>query len=569
MARPGPLPGAEVIGRSERMFLAGVSAFALVVLTGGVARGEEEPSPIVFREVAARWGVDFVHHHGGSGRRYMAETVVGGTVLFDYDGDGDVDILFVDGATLPGYEGDPPRSRLLRNDMGAFFDVTSVAGIDTFVGYGSGAVAGDVDNDGDVDLYFTALGANALLLNTAHGSFKPASPDPGLESPEWSTAASMADIDLDGDLDLFVGNYVDFTLDKHKFCGDEKTGRGGYCHPTAYPGLPDQLFTNLGGGRFAESSEAAGIASAEATLGAVFGDLTGDGSPDLYIANDADPNFLYLNRGDGAFDDASLLSGTSLGESGEPEGGMGVDLGDVDGDGRLDIFVSNFEFEPNALYRNLRPGVFADGRYVANLARASIPKLAFGVDLADYDHDGDLDVLVGNGHILDNAAEFDSRASYAQPTQLFENDGRGRFREVGSFGIDGVRVARGLATGDLDHDGDLDVVIVISNGRAEVYENLGGAAQPWFLLAPRAVAGDRTTVGARALLTTDGRRQVRESRTASSYLSQNDDRLHWGLAGAERVEVLDLRWSGGRRIRYVQLPARRVVVAPSTAMPSG
>ncbi len=184
---------------------------------------------------------------------------------------------------------------------------------------------------------------------------------------------------------------------------------------------------------------------------------------------------------------------------------MGVDLGDVDGDGRLDIFVSNFEFEPNALYRNLRPGVFADARFVANLARASIAKLAFGVDLADYDHDGDLDVLVGNGHILDNAAEFDSRSSYAQPTQLFENDGRGRFRGVDSFGIDGDRVARGLATGDLDHDGDLDVVIVISNGRAEVYENIGAAPRSWLLLALRAVAGDRVTVGVRAAA--DGRRR--------------------------------------------------------------
>jgi hypothetical protein len=558
-----------VIERSNRRSPAGASALVLAVLAAGVAGAEEAPSPIAFQEAGARWGIDFVHHHGGSGRRYMSETVVGGTVLFDYDGDGDVDILFVDGAPLPGYEGEPPRSRLFRNDSDRFVDATSVAGIDGFSGYGSGAVAGDVDNDGDLDLYFTALGPNALLLNTAGGSFGAAAPDPGLASPEWSTAASMADIDGDGDLDLFVGNYVDFTPEKHKFCGDEKVRLEGYCHPTAYPGLPDQLFTNLGGGRFEESTAAAGIASDEATLGAIFGDLTGEGSPDLYIANDADPNFLYLNRGDGVFEDASLLSGTSLGESGEPEGGMGLDLGDVDGDGRLDIFVSNFEFEPNALYRNLRPGVFADGRFVANLARASISKLAFGVDLADYDHDGDLDVLVGNGHILDNAAAFDARSSYAQPTQLFENDGRGRFEEVESFGIDGVRVARGLATGDLDRDGDLDVVVVISNGRAEVYENLGGATRPWLLFAPRAGAGDRTTVGTLAVVIADGRRQVRESRTASSYLSQNDDRLHWGLAGAQRVEALDLRWPGGRRTRYVRLPVRRVVVAPSAAMPGG
>ncbi len=241
-----------MIAGAQRSARAGAWALAAATLGVAATAGQDSASSIEFREAGARWAIDFVHHHGGSGRRYMAETVVGGTVLFDYDADGDVDVLFVDGAPLPGYEGEPPRSRLFRNDLGTFADVTAAAGIGAFEGYGSGAVAGDVDNDGDLDLYFTAMGRNQLLLNTSRGSFLPASPDPGLASPEWSTAASMADVDLDGDLDLFVGNYVDFTPEKHKFCGDEKTGREGYCHPTAYPGLPDQFFVNLGGGSFEE-----------------------------------------------------------------------------------------------------------------------------------------------------------------------------------------------------------------------------------------------------------------------------------------------------------------------------
>ncbi len=530
-------------------------------------------SPVLaFREVSADWGLVFRHHHGGSGERYMVETVVGGVVLFDYDGDGDPDVFFVDGGALPGYraesagEGGAPRSRLFRNEGGRrFVDVTERAGI-AAGGYGCGAAAGDVDGDGDLDLYVTAFGPNRLLENRGDGTFADVTERAGVGDPSWSASAVFADFDRDGDLDLYVANYVDFTIATHKFCGDEETGLQGYCHPNAYEGLPDRYFRNRGDGTFEDATAAAGLSGAtEAGLGVAAGDLDGDGWTDLYVANDADPNFLFRNRGDGTFEDVSLVSGTAYSETGRPEGGMGVDFGDVDGDGLDDVVVTNFEFEPNALYRNAGRGLFADARYPAGLAETSLAKLAFGVDLADFDHDGDLDLAIANGHILDNAAEFNPASRYEQPNQIYRNLGNGRFEEAAGTGLDLVRASRGLATGDLDGDGDPDLVIVDSNDLAEVWENLGGAESgSWLQVAlagrSRETRGNRFGVGARVAVEAGGRRQSAEARTSSSYLSQNDLTLHFGLgpsAETGRVDRLEVTWPGGRRVRYLELPPRR------------
>ncbi|HUP42511.1 MAG TPA: VCBS repeat-containing protein, partial [Thermoanaerobaculia bacterium] len=429
----------------------------------------EALSALRFRDAAERWGLVFRHHHGGSGERYMVETMVGGVVIFDYDGDGDPDVFFVDGGPLPGYEGEEPRSRLFRNDSGRFVDVTDDSGIEV-AAYGSGAVAGDADGDGDLDLYVTAFGPDQLFRNQGDGTFTDATAEAGLGDGAWSVGATFFDPDRDGDLDLYVVRYVDFTLAGHKFCGDAARGLQGYCHPEAYPGLPDRFYRNRGRSSerpwFEDATEAAGLAGPRyAGLGVVAGDLDGDAWPDLYVANDKHPNLLFRNRGDGTFEDHSLLSGTSHGERGEAEAGMGVDLGDVDGDGRLDLVVTNFEVETNALYRNLGGGLFTDARFPSGVAAGSLTMLAFGVALVDFDHDGDLDLVVANGHILDNAPAFSPRSRYAQPNQLYENLG-GRFREVAGAGLDAVRVSRGLATGDFDGDGDRDLVIVASNGLA-------------------------------------------------------------------------------------------------------
>ncbi len=538
-----------------------MSRGATAVLVGLLLGVGPMAAELRFVEVADHWGINFVHRHGGSGERYMVETVVGGVALFDYDGDGDLDALFVDGGELPGYDGPVPGSRLFRNEgSGRFLDVT-VASRWLDPEYGAGAVAGDVDGDGDLDVYVTAFGPNLLLRNDGDGTFSDATEAGRVGDPRWSASAAFGDVDRDGDLDLYVTNYVDFTLDNHRFCGDESIGLQGYCAPRMYEGERDIFYRNLGGGRFEDATVSAGLESAtEAGLGVVLGDLDDDGWPDVYVANDADPNFFFRNRGDGTFEDLSLVSGTAVNEGGGVEGGMGVDLGDVDGDGRLDIFVTNFEFESNALYRNVGSGLFVDQRYAFRLAEPSIKRLAFGVDLADLDNDGDLDAAVANGHILDNAPEFNELSIFAQPNQLFENLGSARFAEVVDGGLDTVKVSRGLATGDLDDDGDLDIAILNSNDRAEIWKNVGADGSSWLAVDLYGRPGNVYGVGARVSLHRGSKRHVEEVRAGSSYLSQNALTVHFGLSrgdSAEPPEALEITWSGGRRQLLRSPPADR------------
>ncbi|RMH21146.1 MAG: CRTAC1 family protein [Acidobacteria bacterium] len=523
-----------------------------------------------FREVAADWGLAVRHHHGGSGRYYMVETIAGGVIAFDYDGDGDADLLFTDGAPLPGYRGEKPRTRLLRNDGGRFVDRTEEAGI-TFDGYGAGGTAGDVDGDGDLDLYLTAFGANVLLLNRGDGTFVDRTEEAGVGDPLWSMSAAFADFDRDGDLDLYVTNYVDFSLDNNVDCSDKATGIEAYCPPDVYNPLPDRYYENLGPGpggvvRFADATARVGLDGAVGNgLGVVVGDLDDDGWPDVYVANDLTPNFLFRNRGrvDGGgirFEDLSLLSGTGYSPKGRPEAGMGVAMGDYDADGDLDLTVTNFELESNGLYANMAGGVFIDNRFTAGLAEPSLLVLGFGVAFADLDLDGDLDLVVANGHINDNAEQLGSPTPHKQPNHVFENLGNGRFRKLPDDTLSEVRASRGLALADLDLDGDLDLVFVNSNDHAEVYENLTAGGH-WLQVVPRARHGDRFAVGTRTVLETGDRRQLRELRTATSFLSQDELVLAFGLGPRTRADALRLRWPRGGVTLYRHLPAdRRLVV---------
>ncbi len=509
-----------------------------------------------FEDVTEAWSLAFRHHHGGSGRRYMVETVVGGVVVFDYDGDGDHDVLFVDGGPLPGYAGERPASRLYRNDgPGRFLETTGRAGI-AVTGYGAGGAAGDVDGDGDLDLYVTAFGADQLFRNVGDGTFEEATAAAGLGDPLWSTGATFSDLDRDGDLDLYVANYSDYTIEGHRPC--VTLGREVYCHPRAYPGAPDRFYRNRGDGTFEEATAAAGLAEAtpQPGLGVVASDFDDDGWPDLFVANDSTGNYLYSNDGDGTFTDHALLAGVAYGDGGRPEACMGVAVGDVDGDERLDLVATNFELETNVLYRNLGDGLFLDARWATNVAESSLLMLAFGVDLADFDQDADLDLVVANGHIHDNAAELHPASRYAQRNQLLENHG-GRFMERDDSGLDIVRVSRGLATGDLDGDGDLDLVIVNSNDLAEVYRNRAGdGGGSWLQLDLAASSGNRFGIDARLRIVADGSVQVREVRTGASYASQNALTAHVGIGAARAAEV-DVTWPDGTRQRFQGLPANR------------
>ncbi len=522
-----------------------------------------------FREASGAWGLDFRHNAAFTGRMYMVETASGGVVLFDYDGDGDDDAFFVDGGILPGYEGPPPRSRLFRNEQcdsaPRFVDVTDEAGID-FTGYGMGGVAGDIDSDGDPDLYLTAFGRNELYLNLGDGSFRAAGAERSVDEPGWSASGAFGDIDLDGDLDLYVTNYTDFSLANHRICGPGGKGHGapaeeairGYCHPDVYNGVPDRLYLNDGLGFFADATAASGLAgAAEAGLGVVVGDLDGDRWPDIYVANDKDPNLLFRNRGAGRFEDESLLSGTAYDQRGVAEAGMGVELADLDGDGRQDLVVTNFALETNAFYRAAGGGVFIDRRFPSGLAPPSLHRLAFGINALDADLDGDLDLFTANGHIQPEADRIGEVGAYEQPNQLFENLGDGRFRERTAIGLDAIRVSRGSAIGDLDLDGDLDIVVVNSNQPSEVYENR--ASGTWLAVDAAALGGNRAPqVGVRLVLAAGEREQVRETRAGSSYLSQSTLTAFFGLDGAKSVDRLTVRQpTSAHGLVLRNLPANR------------
>ena len=521
-------------GRGVRLLLA-----ALLLATPVNAEGPR------FQRVDAEWGIDFQHHSAASGRYYMVETNGGGVTLFDADDDGDVDLFFADGAPLPGYEGSEPRSKLYRNEGARFREVAEALPLEGV--YASGAVAGDLDGDGDLDLYVTAFGPNRVLWNRGDGTFE-ASADTGAEDARWSASAALADADGDGDLDIYVANYVDFRLDHNIACGDPRRQLRGYCGPDVYNGERDSFFRNRGDGTFEDATAAAGLSEATgAGLAVVWSDLDDDGHSDLYIANDLTPNFLFRNRGDGTFEDRSLLSGTSYGPRGTAEAGMGIAPGDFDGDGRLDLVVTNYEGETQALYSQRGPLLFTDLRFAAGLAEPTLRQLAFGAGTADLDHDGDLDLAFANGHVRENAEAFSASSRYRQPNQIFENVGRGRFK-LADAGLDHAAASRGLAFGDLDGDGDLDLVITNVDEGPEVYENLHpGAGKDALRITFRRTEGERFSTGTKVFLAGETLRARREVLAGSSYLSQDALTVHFGTADEATVDVTVQTPDGSKR----------------------
>ncbi len=534
-----------------RELIVAILAASVVAASPG-SGGTSGPAPVTFSDVTAAAGLaDVVHVHGGTGRKYYIETVPPGVCFLDYDRDGWQDIYFVQSGPLPGTPrpAGTPHSRLFRNKGdGTFVDVTDKAGVADASGYGNGCTAGDYDNDGDEDLYVTNFGPSILYRNNGDGTFTDVTQEAGVKNGLYATSAAWADYDNDGRLDLFVANYVDFTMDDEKFCGNVRTMRRSYCHPDAYGGLPDVLYHNEGHGKFQEVARASGIWDPDGKgLGVVWFDYDADGDEDLYVANDATINTLYRNDGNGRFTDITLQAGVCCSEDGKPQSGMGTDAGDLDGDGWQDLFVTNLSNETNEFYRNLAgKGLFSIDTYPAGLGEVSLLMTGWGTDLFDYDNDGDLDIVVTNGHPMDDIALDSDIITYAQRPFLFENDGRGRFTDVGRehgacFSTPGV--GRGLATADYDNDGDLDFVVAANNSHATLLRNDGGAAGGRFItLRLEGTRSNRDAIGARVTVRASGRTQVREIRSASSYLSQNDMRLHIGLGAATHVDSIEIRW---------------------------
>jgi enediyne biosynthesis protein E4 len=501
-------------------------------------------------DVSASTGIDFLHHGGSLEKTAVIEEVSGGVALFDYDGDGWLDIYFVTCPSLrPGSQ--PVRNQLYRNNHdGTFTDVTLQAGVG-FQGWSMGVCIGDYNGDGYPDLYVTNLGGNVLYRNNGDGTFTDVTRQAGVECGRFSTGAAFADYDGDGFLDLFVANYVEFDLTKPpkkgEFC--DYHGLRVACGPRGLKGAPDFLYRNNGDGTFTDVSEAAGVSDQKGYygLGVAWSDIDNDGDLDLFVANDMTPNYLYLNDGKGRFKEVGFVAGVAVAADSQVQAGMGVDVADYDSDGLLDIFVTHFSKEYNTLYRNLGKGMFRDDSYEVGLALPSLPYLGWGTKFFDVDCDGDLDVFVANGHVYPQVESVKMEEHYSQRNQLFINLGTGKFQELksGGTGLGVVKCSRGAAFGDLDNDGDVDIVINNMDDTPSIVRNDTQRTGHWLGIKLTGRDPNRLAIGARVTAFIGTLQLVQEVRSGGSYLSQNDFRLHFGLGNADRVERLLIRWPNG------------------------
>jgi hypothetical protein len=516
---------------------------AAIVLAAAVPA----PAQVVFTEVAAEAGIRFRHADGGCGRHYFAEQVGGGAAFFDFDGDGRLDLYLASGEALSGCPR-PARggSRLFRSlGGGRFADATGGSGLGD-PGYATGCAAGDADGDGDVDLFVACYGPDRLYRNEG-GKFVEVGSAAGVADPGFGASAAFLDHDGDGDLDLYVANYVDARPETERRCS--RNGIPVYCLPQDHGGEPDRLYRNDGGWRFTDVTREAGLFFPRARgLGVAVGDHDDDGDPDIYVANDANENQLFRNDGGGRFTERGLEAGVALGEDGAMENGMGTDWGDFDGDGRLDLIVTNFEAQANTLYRNLGGGFFLDVSFPSGVGEPSLPYVGWAALFADLDLDGRLDFFVANGHVFENAERIQEGSAYAQPSLVHLNLGGGRFstQRLGPPAGPPPRVSRGAAAGDYDDDGDIDIAVNNLNAEPFLLRNdTPRGARRWLGLRLIGAGGNRTAIGARATLRAGGALQVREVKSGSGYLSQNDFRLHFGLGEVDRIDSVTVRWPGG------------------------
>jgi hypothetical protein len=561
--------------RAARTLIAGTTALALAVLTLPLALGAPRPaaptsagaqaSP-TFTDATAAAGIRFRHESGAFGKKYLPETMGSGVAFLDYDGDGRQDLLFVNGKRWPGRPGSPSYPALYRNQGdGTFRDVTRAAGLAIEM-YGLGVSVADYDNDGDPDVYLTALGPNRLFRNEGGGSFRDVTPKAGAGDPGFSTSAAFFDYDKDGRLDLFVCNYVEWSIEKDLTCtlnGRDKS----YCTPESYKGQSSTLYRNRGDGTFEDVTVRAGLRDPSSkSLGVAVVDFDDDSWPDLFVANDTQPNKLYRNLGNGAFKDTATAAGVAFSEAGVARAGMGVDAGDYDDSGRPSLIVGNFSNESLGLYRNEGGGLFIDDAPLAGLAQSSLLTLSFGLFFFDYDLDGRLDVFVANGHVENEIQSVQPKVRYAQPPHLFHNLGGGRFRDVAPSAGAALRralVARGAAYGDYDGDGDLDVAVSTNNGPAYLLRNdgagpKGAPANAWLRVRTLGSVSNRDGIGAAVTLTLeDGRKLRRDVRSGSSYCSQSELPLTFGLGAGRVVPRLEVRWPSGRVDTLKDVAARR------------
>jgi enediyne biosynthesis protein E4 len=520
------------------------------------------PIDVHFIDITEQAGIKFKHVSSPE-KKYIVESMSGGVALFDYDNDGYLDIYLVNSLTVDMVKSKQrTRSALYHNNgNGTFSDVTDKTGVGD-IGWGMGVAIGDYNNDGWDDIYVTCLGPNHLLRNNGNGTFTEVTQKAGVDDPRWSTGAAFVDYDNDGKLDLFVANYVDFDVNNLPEFGKGRTcqfkGVPVQCGPRGLKGAGDSLYHNNGDGTFTDVSKRAGVADTDGYygLGVIASDFDEDGLVDIFVANDSTPNFLYHNNGDGTFKDVGFSSGPAVNENGSEQGSMGVTLGDYDHDGRLDLFITNFDDDYNTLYRNDGKGSFTDVSYAAKVAAVSLPYVGWGTWFFDYDNDGWPDLLVVNGHV------YPQLPTYRQRNFVHHNNRNGTFTEVGEqLGAPFLekRTGRGAAFGDIDNDGDVDVVINNLDGPPQVLRNDGGNAGNSVLIKTIGVKSNRDGIGARVKIISGDLTQIGEVYSGGSYLSQSDLRIHFGLEQRAKIDLIEVHWPSGAVDKATNIGANKII----------
>ena len=552
---------------------AGFRAAAWAALS--LLAAEAFPAEVRFTDITQAVGVDFAHASSATSNKYLIETMGAGVALFDYDGDGRLDIFFTNGALLE----DPmpaakrpdksdPRywNRLYRqNEDGTFSDVTKKAGLSGMPQnrYGMGTAVGDYDNDGDRDLYVTNYGSNTLYRNNGDGSFDDVTEEAAVVAGGWSASAGFLDYDNDGWLDLFVTRYVDWTFENNGYCGEKKPGYRAYCHPDNYGGMTNILYRNRGDGTFEDVSAKAGIAGPSGKgLGVSFADYDNDGFVDIYVANDSVQCFLYHNERNGTFTELGLLSGVGFNEDGRTFAGMGVDFADYDNDGRPDIVVTNLSNERYRLFRQGGEGSFQDVTHSSGVGAATGPFSGWSTRFFDYDNDGWKDIFVAQGHVMDTIEKTEPNLSYMQPPLLLRNES-GRFvRAAAGEALERDWAGRGAALGDLDDDGDIDVVISNVGQPAVVLRNDGGNRRNWIGIRMVGTTSNRDGIGCRVrVVSASGATQYFTVNTAAGYLSASDKQLRVGLGDAATARIVEIRWPSGVIQELVDVAAGQTLSA--------
>jgi len=530
-----------------------LAASALVASVIGPAKA------IRFTDITGPAGIRFVHNAGKAGRKYLPETMGSGVAFIDADGDGWQDLLFVNSKDWTP-RGHRSTAALYRNNHnGTFTDVTRGSGLDIEM-FGMGVAVADYDNDGRPDIYITALEGDHLFHNEGNFKFRDVTVSSGIRNANFGTSAAWVDYDRDGKVDLFVANYVQWTQKGDLWCSLDGATKS-YCTPESYKGTSSKLFHNLGNGRFEDVSQKAGIGDTTSkSLGVAVLDYNGDGWPDLFITNDTQPNKLYRNNRNGTFSEEAISAGVAYGEDGTARGAMGVDANDYDRCGRPHLLVGNFSNQMLGLYHNEGTSLFVDEAPRSTVGRASLLSLAFGVFFFDYDLDGYPDIFAANGHIDEEIGRVQPKIQFKQPPLMFHNTGKGKFDDVSkslSPEFERPIVARGAAYADIDHDGDPDLVISTNGGPAYLFRNDGANSNSWIHLTLTGTRSNRSAIGAVVRIQSAGGKQWQMVHSGSSYCSQSELGLTFGLGNDTTVNTIDVEWPSGQKQHLANVPARQ------------